>query len=168
MDVKKYINNAKKGGKDLWILNFLFGRGIPFNAPHKVKVLEVTDTSIKARFPYIRKNLNHVKGLHACGLAALSEFTAGTTLMSRIDFKQYRLIMSELKMEYFYQGKSDAIAEYSASDEWISTNIIKPLETQDSVYVECAVKVHDVQGNHLCTGTSKWQLKRWDKVKTKL
>lgn len=168
MDVKKLINNAKTSKRGLWILNFLFLRGIPFNAPHKVKITEITDTSVKARFPYIRRNLNHVKGLHACGLAALSEFTAGTTLMSRVDAKKYRLIMKELKMEYFYQGKADAYAEYSASDEWISEKIITPLETEDFVYVDCVVKVHDTQGNHLCTGTSHWQLKRWDKVKTKL
>lgn len=168
MDVKKLINNAKKSKFDLWILNFLFLRGIPFNAPHKVKVVSITDDTVKARFPYIRKNLNHVKGLHACGLAALSEFTAGTTLMSRIDAKKYRLIMKELKMEYFYQGKADAYAEFTLSDDWILQHVIKPLETADHVYVECAVKVHDAKGNHLCTGTSYWQLKNWDKVKTKL
>lgn len=168
MDVKQLINNAKKSKRGLWVLNFLFLRGIPFNAPHKVKIVEITDTTVKAQFPYIRRNLNHVKGLHACGLAALSEFTAGTTLMSRVDAKKYRLIMKELKMEYFYQGKADAFAEYSLTDQWINENVIAPLENTDQIYVECAVKVHDKHGNHLCTGTSYWQLKRWDKVKTKM
>lgn len=168
MDLIKMINSAKTSSFGLWKLNAVLYWGIPFNAPHNIRIVKVNETGVKTKFPYIRQNFNHLKGLHACGLAAQSEFTAGITLMSRIDAKKYRLIMKTLTMEYFYQGKSAAYAEFALSDEWINENVVNKLQDSEITYVDCAVKVMDSEGNHLCTGTSHWQLKRWDKVKTKV
>lgn len=168
MNLLNLIEQAKKSSFNLWKLNFILGVGIPFNKPHGIKIVELGDGRTKSIFPYKRRNHNHLRGLHACGLAALSEFTAGITLMSKVDAAKYRLIMKELKMEYFYQGKADAFAEYTVTDEWLNSSIVKPLETEEFVYIDCVVKVIDSKGNHLCTGTSHWQLKRWDKVKTKM
>jgi hypothetical protein len=70
-------------------------------------------------------------------------------------------------MDYHYQGKMDAIAEFSISEQWLEENIFAPLRTGESTVVNCQIKIHDVKGNHLSTGNVYWQIKDWNKVKTK-
>jgi hypothetical protein len=70
-------------------------------------------------------------------------------------------------MDYHYQGKMDAFAEFRTSDEWFQQKIILPLQSQDAVVVPCEIKIHDVKGNHLTTGKVFWQIKDWQKVRTK-
>ena len=76
--------------------------------------------------------------------------------------------MQRLEMDYHYQGKMDAFAEFVISKEWLHENIVNPLHTQVAVVVPCEVKIHDSKGNHLTTGKVFWQIKSWSKVKTKL
>lgn len=77
------------------------------------------------------------------------------------------MIMQRLEMNYHYQGKMTATAEFIISKEWIEEKIAGPLQTNDSVVVPCEIKIHDVQGNHLTTGLVYWQFKNWASVKTK-
>lgn len=149
------------------VLNWSLNRMIPFNKPHGFTIREIEDYRIKVLIPYKRRNFNHIKGLHACAMATVSEFTTGFLLVSRLDPRKYRLIMKQLQMEYHYQGKMDAYAGFSISEEWLKENVYSPLTGRDAVEVNCIVKIHDVKGNHLSTGTICWQIKDWSKVKTK-
>lgn len=162
------IEKARKSKFQLWILNTFIGKFIPFNGPHKFKIIHITDDGFEIEMPYIRKNLNHLKGLHACGLATLSELSAGLTLIRKLGFKDYRLIMQELKMDYYYQAKMPVRVKYELSDEFIHHQVKGPLEKEDSVFVELKTEVYDLQSNHICTATTKWQMKKWTSVKTKL
>jgi hypothetical protein len=130
--------------------------------------MEIGDFHLKTLIPYRRKNLNHIKGLHACALATVSEFTTGFMLLSKLDAKKYRLIMKRLEMEYHYQGKMDAVATFSISEDWLKESIYDPLKEQESVIIPCEVKIFDIQNNHLTTGNVYWQIKDWQKVKTKV
>jgi hypothetical protein len=118
--------------------------------------------------PYRRKNLNHIKGLHACALATVSEFSTGFLLLTKLDSKKYRIIMQRLEMDYHYQGKMDAFAEFALTEDWLRNSIYDPLEVQPAVVIPCEIKVIDVRGNHLTTGKVYWQIKDWQKVKTKI
>jgi len=162
------IEKARKSNFQLWMLNKFIGKFIPFNAPHKFKIVEITDDGFEIEMPYMRKNLNHLKGIHACGLATLSELTAGLTLIRKLGFKEYRLIMQELKMDYYYQAKMPVRVKYELTEEFIQSKVKMPLQTEDSVFVELKTEVYDLQKNHICTATTKWQMKKWDAVKTKL
>jgi hypothetical protein len=117
--------------------------------------------------PYRKRNLNHIRGLHACAMATVSEFTTGFLLISLLDAKKFRLIMQRLEMDYHYQGKMDAVAQFSISQQWLESNVFTPLKTTPSVVVTCQVMIHDVEGNHLSTGNVYWQIKDWQQVKTK-
>ena len=150
------------------LLNWSLSRMIPFNKPHGFAVVEVEEFRLKTLMPYKRSNFNHIKGLHACGLATISEFTTGFLLLSSLDMKKYRIIMQRLEMDYHYQGKMDATAEFTISKQWLDDQVITPLKTQDAILVPCEVKIHDIKGNHLTTGKVFWQIKSWDKVKTKV
>lgn len=167
LDPAKIIEKAKHSAFWRWVLNQSLYRMVPFNRPHKFQVVEIGDHLLKALIPYRKSNFNHIRGLHACALATISEFTTGFLLLSRLDIKKYRLIMQRIEMDYHFQGKMDAFAEFKTSDEWFQQQIILPLKTQDAVIVPCEIKIHDVKGNHISTGKVFWQIKDWTKVKTK-
>jgi len=162
------IEKARKSKFQLWILNSFIGKFIPFNGPHKFRIIDITDDGFEIEMPYINKNLNHLKGLHACGLATLSELSAGLTLIRKLGFKEYRLIMQELKMDYYYQAKMPVRVKYELSNDFIQTKVKDVLEKEDAVFVELKTEVYDLEKNHICTATTKWQMKKWNSVKTKL
>ena len=167
LDPQSIIEKAKTSAFYLRVLNFSLKRMIPFNKPHGFKVVEITDSKLKALIPYKKYNFNHIRGLHACALATISEFTTGFLLISRLDATKYRLIMQKLEMNYHYQGQMDAFATFELSDQWLETNIYQPLISSESTVVNCEIKIHDAAGNHLTTGNVYWQIKDWKKVKTK-
>lgn len=166
-DAAKILEKAKHSAFWLWVLNRAHLRMVPFNLAHKFEIVAFSGDRLKARIPYRRSNFNHIRGLHACALATLSEFTTGFLLLTRLDATRFRIIMQRMEMDYHYQGKMDAFAEFSISEDWYRTQILDPLATADAVVVPCVIKIHDLQGNHLTTGTVYWQVKNWSKVKTK-
>lgn len=168
IDPSKIIEKAKRSSFYLKVLNWSVNRMVPFNKPHGFSVVNIGDYSLKTAVPYTRRNFNHIRGLHACALATLSEFTTGFLLVSKLDGKKFRLIMQRLEMDYHYQGKMNATAEFIISEAWFAEKIYGPLLTMDAVVVPCEVKIHDAAGNHLTTGKVFWQIKNWSKVRTKV
>ena len=168
MNIAKIVEKAKKSGFYLKVLNIGLNRMVPFNKPHGFKIVEIGDHHLKTLVPYKKSNFNHIRGIHACALATLSEFTTGFLLLTRLDPKKYRLIMQRLSMDYHYQAKMDAYGSFDISEEWLNEQIYKPLESTDKVTVGCEVKIHDKEGNHLSTGNVSWQIKSWENVKTKV
>lgn len=167
MNPQVLVQKARTSAWYRKLLNWSLDRMIPFNKPHGFRILEIGEHFLKVQIPYMRRNFNHIRGLHACALATVSEFTTGFLLISNLNAAQYRLIMKRLEMDYHFQGKMDATASFSISQEWLQQHIFEPLQRQDAVVVICNVQIHDMQGNHLTTGHVHWQIKDWTKVKTK-
>ena len=167
-DPNAVLQKAKSSAFYLKVLNWSLNRMIPFNKPHGFKIMEIGDYKLKTLIPYRKSNFNHIRGLHACSLATISEFTTGFLLVSKLDSKKYRLIMQRLEMDYHYQGKMDATAEFEISEAWMQDTIYIPLQSSESVVAICEVRIHDIKGNHLTTGKVYWQIKDWAKVKTKV
>lgn len=124
-------------------------------------------SGISVRIPYWRINRNHIKGIHACALATAAEYCSGLALLEHLDAKKFRLIMKSLHMDYHYQAKADAHAVFAPSAEEIVAQVIEPLRNSDAVLYTAHVELHDVKGNHLATGLITWQVKAWEKVRTK-
>jgi acyl-coenzyme A thioesterase PaaI-like protein len=162
-----FIERAKHSKFYLWLLNLGLSRMIPFNKPHGFSILEIGDYHIKILLPYKRKNLNHIRGLHACALATISEYATGLLLISKLGFDTYRIIMRRLEMDYHYQGKMDAVAHFTISESWLQEHIYEPLKLHDAAMIICEIKIYDNQNNHLTTGKVHWQIKEWKRVKTK-
>ena len=167
MDIESLVKKARKSKAGMWLLNLTLSKVIPFNKPHGLAVMEISDHSVEVKLPYKKSNLNHIQGLHACAMATAAEFTSGLLLLYRLGTKDYRIIMESLEMQYHYQGKSDALAKFSIEEDFLETKIIGPLKEQDAVVITCEVPLYDADNNHLCTGKVNWQLKKWDKVRTK-
>lgn len=123
MQIEKLIKKAESSSLNLWWLNFLLGRLIPFNRPHGIKVIKINKSSIQTRIPYKRKNQNHIKGIHACGLATAAEFASGLLLLYNFGFKKYRLIMKSIRADYSFQAKTDAIANFILNQKDIKKNL---------------------------------------------
>jgi len=168
MNVNTLLLRARHSDFYLWLLNVGLLRMVPFNKPHGFKVIELGEDHVKISIPYKRNNLNHIRGLHACALATISEYATGLLLLSKLGFDTYRIIMQRLEMDYHYQGKTDAVADFMLQPEWLNEKILEPLAVQESVVVQCEVKIHDAHGKHLTTGHVYWQIKKWTSVKTKI
>lgn len=166
LDPASLIAKAKTSGFYLWILNKVLNRIIPFNLPHNFEILEISDTHIKTKLPFKRKNKNHIGGLHACALATLSEFTTGVMLLTGLDPKRYRLILKTLEVDYHYQGKMDAFASFSTTPAFMEEHIFEPLQKAEAVTLPCEVSIFDKEGNQLTTARVYWQIKDWKSVKT--
>lgn len=162
------IEKAERSSFYLWILNFASGYFVPFNKPHHFRISKISKNAIEVVLPYRKSNLNHIKGIHACALATLCEYSTGLILLSSTDASQYRIILKNINMTYHYQAKTHVLAKFQLSNTWINENLTVPLKTKDAVFTELTVEVFDPQNNHICTGLINWQVKLWNKVRTTL
>ena len=150
-----------------WLLNLLLFRMIPFNRPHRFTVHRISEWSVTTRLPYRRVNHNHIRGLHACALATITEFTSGLVLISHLEPGKFRIILKRLEMDYSYQGKMDAFGTFTISPEWLEDNVLTPLKSAPAVVVPCTVEIRDRDNNLLTTGVCHWQVKSWSQVRTR-
>lgn len=167
LDPASLFEKAKNSKRHLRLLNFGLARMIPFNKPHGFKIIALGDWSVKVAIPYKRKNFNHIKGIHACALATASEYATGLVLLNRLNPKKYRIIMQKMEMQYHFQAKKDTQVVFEIDESWLNENVIQPLTKNESVIINCEVKSYDIDKNHLSTGNIFWQIKPWDKVRTK-
>jgi acyl-coenzyme A thioesterase PaaI-like protein len=166
--LEKYLEKAKKSNFYKWYLGKLMNRGIPFNLPHKFRFEKISDDGIVTFAPYIRKNMNHLKGIHAMCIATVAEFSAGMSLLNKVSAAKYRLIMANISIDYKYQAKSGVYAKTEVSNEFLTENLVKPLEISEKTLIKVPTKITDTDGNHIADVYTEWQVKEWAKVKTKL
>lgn len=167
MDLRRIIERSRTSAISRWGLNLALGRMIPFNRPHGLRVRPLAKGGIRVEIPFRRTNQNHIRGIHACCLATAAEFCSGLALMEHVDPQRYRIIMKEIRMEYHFQAKSRAYAEFAPTREVLDEGLMRPLETGAPLLFVAEVPVHDIAGNHLATGKITWQIKEWAQVRTK-
>ncbi|HMC96238.1 MAG TPA: DUF4442 domain-containing protein [Flavobacteriales bacterium] len=167
MHLPSLLAKARTSAFSRWWLNVLLPYRIPFNWPHGFRVLPLVEGGISVRIPYWRINRNHINGIHACALATAAEMCSGLSVLEQLDPRKYRLIMRSLHMEYHYQAKQEALATCTPRAAEIDANVVRQLQAQDAVDYTSTVLVNDKGGNHLATGTVIWQVKEWEKVRTK-
>jgi acyl-coenzyme A thioesterase PaaI-like protein len=166
MKIQKLFEAAYQSDWGRKKLNAALKFGIPFNIPHKFKIEHIQPGHAKVSIPYIRKNLNHLKGIHACCLATCAEFTTGLVMMSSLPVDDYRIIMESIEVKYHFQAKMACAGEFQVTKEQAKTEITDKLKTADRVSYTCEVPIHDTDGNLVCTGFIKWQIKAWSAVRT--
>lgn len=147
-------------------LSYQLNRVVPFNAPHRLKVAHISNHSLTLYLPYRRRNRNHLKGIHACAMATIAEATSGFLLISRLDPRQFRLILQSLNMDYQYQAKTAVKATFDFDQDWWQQNVLAPLKKESKVVVPCTVRIDDMLKNQVATGTAHWQIKDWQQVKS--
>ena len=167
-DLKGVLVRAGSNPRLLKMLNLLMRKMIPFNRPHRFSVEEITSERVVVRIPYRKSNLNHLKGIHACALTTASEYSSGLLILRHLGTADYRLIMKSLTSTYHYQGKEAINAIFELSEADVNSELIPKLEKEGVVDLTAEIKAFDLSGNHVCTTVCLWQIKTWDKVKTKV
>lgn len=160
------MQKARHSSFWLAVLNMAMPFVVPFNRGHGIRIVQLENGRVMALLPYRKRNQNHIGGIHACAMATVAEYTSGFCLLNLLDAKTYRLIMKGFEIEFHYQGKMDAFAEYQLSEADLRTLVLEPLEQESKIELKCPVQVHDREGNHLATAEIIWQIKKWEAVKT--
>ena len=168
--MKNILPLMHKARSSVWALrwlNFILGRGIPFNRAHGFKIVAIKEHAITTKAGYQTRNFNHIRGIHACAIATIGEFSAGLMLMMAFVPREYRLIMSQLEVQYHYQAKQDLLACAMLEPQAVA-ELQRQLQTEDKVYRLMTTEIHDATGHHVATVNTRWQIKPWDKVKLQL
>jgi acyl-coenzyme A thioesterase PaaI-like protein len=163
--LQRILLKAQSSPFYLWLFNQVLWRVIPFNKPHGVKIVSITNEQVMVILPYRKRNMNHLKGMHACALATLCEYACGMGLMTRIDPERFRIILRGIKVDYHTQAKTDITATFRIDQLTLESKVINPLQEQGSIIETFHVDAYDRQNKKVCTGEITWQLKRWDLVK---
>jgi len=167
MNLDKWLARVNDSAFHRWVVNRFLWRTIPFNKPHGLWLREVGEEYIKIDIPYKRSNMNHLKGLHACLLATAGEYASGLLILRHLGINRYRIIMQSIAVDYVYQGKKAGYARFEFTKEQLNQLVIDPLKKQEAVIFPCEIPIYDTDDNLLCTVTTNWQVKPWDKVRTK-
>ena len=157
---------ASPTSTNLMILNKVLTVGIPFNAPHGFKIKEMSKDQVRISLPNRKLNHNHLGGVHACAMATVGEYCAGMTLLAFFGASKFRFILSELNVKYTYQGRTDL--EGTCSVHQVNRDVVqKALEAEGKFLQPMITMIRDKSGKDVATITTTWQIKAWDKVKTK-
>ncbi len=158
----------KPTGLNIMALNRILQIGIPFNAPHGFSIKHITNDEVLISLPNRKLNHNHLGGVHACSMATVGEYTAGMALLSSFGISKYRLILSELHCDFVWQGRTDleGVCDRNAIDVPTVDAALK----SEGIYVQpLETIIREVKtGKEVARVKTKWQLKRWEKVKTKI
>ena len=111
------FNAADEKGKKQ--INEVLWQVVPFNRPHQIEVTKWQKDEIQALIPLIKDNFNHLQGIHACGLATVSEYVTGLLLLTNLGIEKYRLIMARLEVDYTYQARTNCSATFTLSENQI-------------------------------------------------
>ena len=161
------LKKAESSKIYLRLLNYITNRTVRFNKPHGFKIIKITPEFAQTFAPYHKKNFNHVRGIHACAIATVGELAAGLILMNHFSPKEYRLIMSQIHIDYHYQAKRDIIATASLlphDKEHIMNELKEKKKTTQPIITE----IKDANQQSIATVVSTWQIKSWDDVRTQV
>ena len=70
------LKSARSGR--LTLFSRLMQEVVPFNRPHRIRVVDLSAEQCKVSLPWRRRNLNHVGTMHACALATAAEYYKGS------------------------------------------------------------------------------------------
>lgn len=166
-DLHALLQKSRSNPRYLWLLNLVVRYIVPFNKPHNIKIKTVGNDFVETTIPYSKKNFNHVKGIHACAIATIGEFSAGLTLMCQFSPLAYRIILSRLEIDYLYQAKKPLVAK-AILTEIDKNNILQMLSSQEKTSQMMMTEIIDTDQQKIAFVKSTWQIKDWKKVKTKI
>ena len=165
-DLATLLSKASNSRINRWIISRILNRIIPFNSAHGIYISGTGERFVEVTLPYIRNNKNHLNGMHACALGTVCEFAAGVSLSRFFSQDKFRIIMKELSMQYHRQAKGPVVVKFNLPENIID-DTEKQLSVSESAMITLISEANDYSGTHICTGTTLWQVKYWEKTKVK-
>ena len=142
----------------------LFKFGIPFNAPHKIKMRVISKNMVSMEIPLIRANKNHLGTMHACAIATVGEFCAGVLLIKNLDPSLYRVVMTNLNVTYTKHGATHLVGKCEDSSNLLN-QAAEQLENSDETEIQLVTNIFNNKDELCAKVQTTWQLKSWKKVK---
>ncbi len=149
----------------LAILNKLLPQVIPFNGPLGLKIEALTNTRSLVSIPFIRANKNHLGGVHACAMATVGEYTAGILALKHFGAEDYRLILKNISVDYFKQGRQKLWAEVKV-ESFPEKGDAFDLHLVTHLYQSKPTNATSAEGP-VATIKTHWQLKKWSLLRSK-
>lgn len=162
--IDKLLANPTK--MNVMALDKILKVGIPFNAPHGFKIKSLSRDGVIIALPNRKLNHNHIGGIHACAMATVGEYCAGLSLLTSFGISKYRLIMSDMRVKYTYQGRVD-LEGFCSPHQIDVEKVAAGLEAEGKYSQELKTVIRDLNGKEVAEVTTVWQLKNWEQVKTK-
>jgi hypothetical protein len=76
--------------------------------------------------------------------------------------------MSRIEVDYLYQAKERIFSESHLPEARLQQEIIDPLRQQEAISIRMESRIADISGNQVAIAFTTWQVKRWDRVRTKI
>lgn len=131
---------------------------VPFNRPHRLKILQLGEGSCTVELPKRRRNLNHLGTMHACAMATAAEYASGLCLLSTFGMEDVRLIMSHMDVAYTRRAQSSCTAQAHCSEE-NQEALRKLLKKEGRAPLKLTSVVCDAEGHEVARAEIEWHLK---------
>jgi acyl-coenzyme A thioesterase PaaI-like protein len=133
---------------------------VPFNFGLGMQIMKLSPKEAILISPEKRKRKNHVGSAHACFLALLSEYPAGLVVAQNYAFGKHRIIISELKIKYFKQGRGTLTSIAKSPSAW-------PELVDGETFINMQTEITNDKGERVSLCHTRWQVKEWTKVRKK-
>ncbi|NQZ02453.1 MAG: DUF4442 domain-containing protein [Bdellovibrionales bacterium] len=159
VDIFKYLEKIPNEFVRNRVTDGLLSVAIPFNLTLGMKIRHLTSEKCEITSHGAWKTKNHVGGAHACFLALMGEYPAGLLLAQIYSPEDYRMIISELHMDYKKQGRGFVKS--------VARRPMQPVEFVDGeAYIPMLTDLFNKEGELIATAETKWQMKEWSKVRS--
>ena len=166
--VRSFENKSPKLSHKL-AMSFL-GWMSPFNGHLKTQMSEWTDNKVQIVLKRSRGVRNHVGSIHAGAQFTLGETCAGLVIIRNFPFGSFRPLMSDVKVSYSKQARSEVVGEcilyneeIEKAKETIARGEIPVIELTTNIYGQV-----NGQTEIVSVVTTTWQVKPWGLVKSKI
>jgi acyl-coenzyme A thioesterase PaaI-like protein len=147
------------------VLTRVFWRWIPFNRPHRFRIVALAPGRAQVSASLRRANRNHLGTLHACALATIGEFSAGLALLGAFSPSEYRLIMSRLEVDYTRRANTEVLAASTIESQDL-VEIRQRLGDGEVVTRWMTSELKNTSNDVVATVRTQWQIKAWSATKS--
>lgn len=138
----------------------------PFNRHLHAKLIswsnEICVIAVKRR----RGVRNHVGSIHAGALFTLGETCAGLVIIRNFPFKNFRPLMSDVRVTYTKQARGDVTGSCTIAPAKIA-EMHETLRKDEIPTLEATTLILNAAQELIATVVTTWQVKPWQLVKTK-
>lgn len=137
----------------------------PFNRHLRASLKAWSDTTCVIEVKRRRRVRNHVGSIHAGALFTLGETCAGLVIIRNFPFKNFRPLMSDVRVSYTKQARGTVTGECLIAPEAI-TAMHQTLQSGEIPTLEAVTNIYNAAREIVATTTTTWQVKPWQLVKT--
>lgn len=154
---QRALQSARSGR--LTMFSRLMQEVVPFNRPHRIRVVDLSADQCKVLLPWRRRNLNHVGTMHACALATAAEYASGLCLLNAMEHQRVRLVMANMNITYPRRAQSACTAVAKLDSQHLA-DILAQLDKEGRGAFVLKAQVKNADNEVVASAEITWHLKR--------